>query len=219
MTDMRLFVRMPREDVLVGTLYSHRRRGVESTTFIYAASYLNRPDAYALDPELPLVGGSLHSGARRPLFGALTDCAPDRWGRTLLTRRELALARAEKRAARSLGEVDYLLGVRDDLRQGAVRLRIENDGPFLADDDTDVPALTDLPGLMDLAQRAETDASLTTAFAVAGFFRLNDGEARKIIGQVRDAVAQWRGAAGFSRVTGIGACGHGAGVHRSGDGL
>jgi hypothetical protein len=52
---------------------------------------------------------------------ALTDCAPDRWGRTLITRREAALARGERRTARALGELDYRLGVRDDLRQGALR--------------------------------------------------------------------------------------------------
>jgi serine/threonine-protein kinase HipA len=92
------------------------------------------------------------------MFGALSDCAPDRWGRTLLARREAALARAGGRATRSLGEIDYVLGVRDDLRQGALRLRVEG-GPFLADDDTGVPALTDLPELLDLAARAENDTA------------------------------------------------------------
>lgn len=92
------------------------------------------------------------------LFGSLTDCAPDRWGRTLLTRREAALARAEGRTMRTLGEIDYVLGVRDDLRQGALRLRVD-DGPFLADGDTGVPALTDLPALLDLATRAENDTA------------------------------------------------------------
>lgn len=104
------------------------------------------------------MSGSLHTRVKRALFGALTDCAPDRWGRTLMARREAALAREEGRAARSLGEVDYLLGVRDDLRQGALRLSLGN-GPFLADDITGVPALADLPALLNLAQRAENDTA------------------------------------------------------------
>ena len=145
MTDVEVYVNQEDEDFFAGTLYNQRRRGAESTTFVYSGGYLANPDAYALDPELPVVSGALHTSTQRALFGAFTDCAPDRWGRTLLTRREAALAREEGRAARSLGELDYLLGVRDDLRQGSLRFRV-TDGPFLTDDDTGVPALTDLPG-------------------------------------------------------------------------
>lgn len=79
-------------------------------------------------------------------------------GRTLITRREAAQARAEGREPRSLGEVDYLLGVRDDLRQGALRFR-HGAGPFEATDHQGVPALTDLPELLALAARAETDSA------------------------------------------------------------
>ena len=77
-----------------------------------------------------------------------------RWGRSLIRRREVAQARDEGREPRSLGEVDYLLGVRDDLRQGALRFR-RSDGPFEAVEDRGVPTLTDLPELLALAARAE----------------------------------------------------------------
>jgi len=139
-------------------LYSHRRRATESATFTYASEYLATRGAYRLDPELPLRIGSHQTRVGRPLFGAFTDCAPDRWGRTLITRREAALARDEQRAARALGEIDFLLGVRDDLRQGALRFR-SGVGPFLAAGDAGVPALTDLPELLDLAARAESDTA------------------------------------------------------------
>jgi serine/threonine-protein kinase HipA len=142
----------------VGTLYVHRRRGTESATFSYAGEYLAHPQAYAVDPELPLRSGAHQTRVGAALFGAFTDCAPDRWGRTLVTRREAALARAERRTPRSLGEVDFLLGVRDDLRQGALRFCIDN-GPFLAEDQTGAPDLTDLPSLLELADRAETDSA------------------------------------------------------------
>lgn len=154
MTDVQVHVALDGVDTLAGTLYSHRRRGTESATFTYTSGYLSTPGAYALDPELPLTTGARQTRVGAALFGAFTDCAPDRWGRTLVTRREAALAHAEGRATRSLGEIDYLLGVRDDLRQGALRFR-NGSGPFLADDDTGVPALTDLPALLDLAARAE----------------------------------------------------------------
>lgn len=158
MTQVQVHVVIGGAGVLAGALYSHRRRGTESATFTYTTGYLSTPGAYALDPELPLVSGAHQTRVGRPLFGALSDCAPDRWGRTLVNRREIAIARAEGRATRTLGEIEYLLGVRDDLRQGAIRLR-EGDGPYLADEITGVPALTDLPELLGLAERAENDTA------------------------------------------------------------
>ena len=158
MTEVQVYVSIDGRDVLAGTLYAHRRRATESATFTYASEYLATRGAYPLDPELPLRSGAYQTRVGRPLFGALTDCAPDRWGRTLITRREAALARDEQRAARALGEIDFLLGVRDDLRQGALRFR-SGVGPFLAAGDTGVPALTDLPELLDLAARAESDTT------------------------------------------------------------
>jgi len=157
-TEVQVYVSIDGRDVLAGTLYSHRRRATESATFTYASEYLATRGAYLLDPELPLRSGAHQTRVGRPLFGALTDCAPDRWGRTLITRREAALARDEQRAARALGEIDFLLGVRDDLRQGALRFR-SGVGPFLAAGDAGVPALTDLPELLDLAARAESDTA------------------------------------------------------------
>ena len=116
------------------------------------------PDAYALDPSLPLVTGSLQTPVGRVLFGAFSDCAPDRWGRTLLARKEAARAKDAGTAPRSLSEADVLLGVRDDLRQGALRFRLSEDGPYLAQD-SGVPVLTDLPALLDIAERVESDTA------------------------------------------------------------
>jgi serine/threonine-protein kinase HipA len=155
-TEVQVDVATARGAVFAGTVFSHRRRGAESATFAYSNDYLATPGSYAIGPELPLASGARQTRAGAKLFGALTDCAPDRWGRRLITRREAALARLEGRAVRSLGEVDFLLGVRDDLRQGALRFR-HGSGPYLAPEDTGVPVLTDLPALLDLATRAESD--------------------------------------------------------------
>ena len=154
------------QDVAAGTLHAHRRRGSESATFAYAPQYLSNSAAYALDPALPLSSGSYQTPAGKPMFGAFRDCAPDRWGRTLVDRREAALAREQGRTARSLGEIDYLLGVRDDLRQGALRFRDpakpghdDDIRPFLAVATMGVSALTDLPVLLDLADRADRNTA------------------------------------------------------------
>lgn len=142
--------------VEAGTLFPHRRGRSQSATFSYTGEHLAREDAYSLDPALPLVGGALQTPVGVPLFGAMADAAPDRWGRTLLDRSEMRSAREQDRAPRSLDEVDYLLGVRDDLRQGALRFS-RGRAPFLAEPDSGVPALTDLPALLALADRAEDD--------------------------------------------------------------
>jgi serine/threonine-protein kinase HipA len=145
-------------DVRVGTLYPHRRRGTESATFSYDAAYLAQPDAYAIDPQLSLSATPHQTAASRALFGAMLDGAPDRWGRTLLLRREASAARHEGCTPRALSEVDFLLGVRDDLRQGALRYSAAS-GEFVADEEHGVPALTELPALLDLADRAERDTA------------------------------------------------------------
>lgn len=146
------------DDARVGTLYSSRRRGVDSATFAYADTWLGSPHGYAIDPQLSLSAAPHHTAVSQGIFGALSDGAPDRWGRTLLLRQEARAARTEGRSPRSLGELDFLLGVRDDLRQGALRYR-QDGGAFLATDADGVPLLTDLPSLLDIAARAERDAA------------------------------------------------------------
>jgi serine/threonine-protein kinase HipA len=143
--------------IRAGTLYTRRNRGVDSATFSYDPQYVGHPDAFALSPELSFEGGTHHTGPGQGLFGVFEDCSPDRWGRTLIQRREKARAREADEEPRSMSAADYLLGVRDDLRQGAARFRLGADGPFLATEETGIPALTDLPELLHLAQRAEED--------------------------------------------------------------
>jgi serine/threonine-protein kinase HipA len=144
-------------DVTAGRLWSHRRRGTESATFTYDTDYLARPDAYALDPALSLVAGQQQTSTGRAMFGAFTDCAPDRWGRRLIARAERRRALREGGAERSFGEIDYLLGVRDDLRQGALRFHDSETGTYLAHEEAGVPPLVDLPKLLSASDRLERD--------------------------------------------------------------
>ncbi len=143
-------------DEFVGRLYCHRRRGVESATFHYDHSWLASPDAYALEPLLPLRSGSFQTAAGLALFGCFCDSAPDRWGRALIRR---AQARHAIGAARSVGDGDFLLGVRDDARQGALRFRIPGESGFVADAQTGVPHLIELPRLLDASARLERDGA------------------------------------------------------------
>jgi len=158
-SDIEVYVAVGKQNLLAGRVYPHRRRGIESASFVYNDRYLADPDAYALDPGLPLVTGTLQTPVGRALFGAFADSSPDRWGRTLIQRAERARAKAAATAPRSMSEVDLLLGVRDDLRQGALRFRLNEQGPFLETEESGVPALTDLPALLDIAARAERDTA------------------------------------------------------------
>jgi serine/threonine-protein kinase HipA len=74
--DIAVYVAVGEKNVIAGRLYPHRRGGVESASFLYDASYLADPSAYALDPVLPLVTGTLQSAVGHALFGAFSDCAP-----------------------------------------------------------------------------------------------------------------------------------------------
>lgn len=157
--EVEVLVQIAGEDVLAGRVWSHRRNKVESATFIYAEQYLARQGAYALDPLLPLSSGQHQTPLGRSIFGAFSDCAPDRWGRMLIHRRYRAEAGNGHTGEQSFGEVDYLLGVRDDLRQGALRFREPSGAEFLASEQDGVPHLVDLPRLLSFADRAERDVA------------------------------------------------------------
>lgn len=122
--------------VRMGLLHATPSRGREIFAFEYDEAWLASKHALVLDPSLRLHQGPQHAPAGRDSFGVFLDSSPDRWGRVLLQRREAQLARGEKRRERSLLELDYLLGVYDGHRLGALRFR-QAGGPFL-DDNTEL---------------------------------------------------------------------------------
>lgn len=146
------------EPQLVGRLYTHVRRGRETATFEYDQTWLDHDERYALEPALQLGPGPFHAGADKPLFGAIGDSAPDRWGRVLMRRSERRRAAAAGDAPRTLLEIDYLLLVNDEARMGALRFADQPGGPFLAPPgNRPVPPLVDLPRLLSAAERVVAD--------------------------------------------------------------
>jgi serine/threonine-protein kinase HipA len=119
---------------VMGTMAVTRARGHDVVAFDYDGAWLASAAARVLDPALRLHAGPQYPGQALPSFGVFLDSSPDRWGRTLLDRREAWRARQAGRAPVALRELDYLLGVHDRHRLGALRFRI-GDGPFLDDDD------------------------------------------------------------------------------------
>lgn len=155
---IEVVVQLDGEDVVAGQLYWRRRQATETASFVYSDDFLRRRDAYALDPQaLSLVQGALQTPLGWPVFRAFADSAPDRWGRSLIKRQERRRASELGLAERGIAEIEYLLGVRDDLRQGALRYRNDGAGPFLAEPEAGVPRLTDLPMLLAAARNFEFD--------------------------------------------------------------
>ena len=121
------------EPTLMGLLSATPSRGREIFSFEYDPTWLKSSERAQLDPTLALYAGPQYPTAGRTSFGVFLDSSPDRWGRLLMLRREAQLARAENREERRLLESDYLLGVHDGHRMGALRFRV--DDRFLDDND------------------------------------------------------------------------------------
>ena len=116
---------------MVGTLFSSRSRGKEIFSFEYDKKWLQSPFVQEIDPDLGLFSGIQYLRDEKSNFGIFLDSSPDRWGRVLMDRRESILARIEKRPRRNMSESDYLLGVFDVLRMGALRFKETESGLFL----------------------------------------------------------------------------------------
>jgi serine/threonine-protein kinase HipA len=143
---------------LCGHLWARARKGQESATFEYDASWLKSGARFSLDPALALGAGAFQTGQGKALFGALGDSAPDRWGRVLMRRAERRVADREKRAPRTLREIDYLLLVNDEARLGALRFAKEVGGAFLrADSESRIPPVVKLPRLLTAAEHFENE--------------------------------------------------------------
>lgn len=143
------------EPTLVGTLRSSVIKNKEHFSFSYDEAWLQSSFAQKIDPDLHLYSGEQHSEDDKN-FRTFLDSCPDRWGRLLMKRREAILARQEERRPRVLNEVDYLLGVHDLYRLGALRFKRDMDGPFLDDDEKlAAPPISSLKELEYAAQQVE----------------------------------------------------------------
>jgi len=144
--------------VLIGKLYVSETRGKEVFSFEYSKDWIRSTDAsFILDPDLRLYEGRQYA-PDKPLFGVFSDSCPDRWGRLLMKRKEEILAREENRKPKALTESDYLLGVYDETRSGALRFSLEENGPFLSTDkNLPAPPWTTLRSLESASLAFESD--------------------------------------------------------------
>jgi serine/threonine-protein kinase HipA len=156
--DVLVYVDLQGMPHLVGRLWTRMRKDRESATFEYDKSWLANPVRFSLEPALKLGPGPFHTPSEKPLFGAIGDSAPDRWGRVLMRRAERRRAEREGQTPRTVTEIDYLLMVDDEARLGALRFSEREGGPFLAEHGpTKIPPLIELPRLLSAAEHVLSD--------------------------------------------------------------
>ncbi|HCE46553.1 MAG TPA: toxin HipA [Lentisphaeria bacterium] len=125
--------------VKMGCLNVDVARGKEIFSFEFTSAWLRSESARMLDPDLQFYPGRQYADREKNNFGIFLDSSPDRWGRQLIRRHEAISARRERRPARPLLESDYLLGVHDTTRMGALRFKLDESRDFV-NNDSELPA-------------------------------------------------------------------------------
>jgi serine/threonine-protein kinase HipA len=160
MTSQQIYVsiELGEKTFKIGRLWFRQRNARQSASFEYDQGWLRHSEKFALEPALQLTEGTFHTTSDQIIFGAIGDSAPDRWGRVLMRRAEGARAKSVKETPRTLSEADYLLGVNDEARQGALRFSLEDGGAYLTPKDGEsIPPLIDLPRLLSATERYLND--------------------------------------------------------------
>lgn len=145
------------EPKIVGILSAQQAKGKKAFSFEYDKDWLKSGQQFLLDPDIQLYGGPQYPNQKEN-FGIFLDSMPDTWGRTLMKRREAQLAREKNVKPKTLYDIDFLLGVFDESRMGALRFKIDLVGEFLDNDKvTSTPPWASIRELQNAAFIFEND--------------------------------------------------------------
>lgn len=146
---------------LIGILSAHQAKGTKVFSFAYDPDWLDSGERFLLDPEINWYSGDQYP-VEKENFGVFMDSMPDTWGKRLMQRKAAQRAAEEKKAVRSLTDLDYLLQVHDFTRMGALRFKTDPEGPFLDDDgDRPTPPWAHIRELQNSAAVFEEDGNET----------------------------------------------------------
>ena len=147
-----------KEVELIGELGYESLRGADSYSFTFNNEWLRQHSDLFLSDDLNNYQGQQYTQPDKDIFGCFSDALPDRWGRTLLLRREQITVAEEKRPARRLSPFDFLTGIDDFSRMGGFRFKETPDGEFInVSESLKIPPLTDIREL--IAASAEIEKS------------------------------------------------------------
>ncbi len=145
-----------KEPRLIGELSYESLRGSDSYGFCYSDDWLRDYGNLFLSDDLNNYPGQQYTAPGKDIFGCFSDALPDRWGRTLINRREQILAKEEKRPIRRLSSFDYLVGIEDYSRMGGLRFKESLDGEYInASEVLRIPPLTDIRELIAASSEIE----------------------------------------------------------------
>ena len=149
---------------LIGELGYESLRGSDSYCFTFSDEWLKKHGDLFLSDDLNNYPGQQYTQQGKDIFGCFSDALPDRWGRTLLLRREQLTAMEENRSMRRLSSFDFLTGIDDFSRMGAFRFKEDPDGEFInVSELLKIPPLTDIRELIAASaeiERSEEDNEL-----------------------------------------------------------
>lgn len=140
----------------IGELCYEKLRGSDSYAFKFDNDWLNLHAGIKLSEDINNYPGMQYTLPGNDIFGCFSDALPDRWGRTLLKRREQLQAEEEQRAPRNLSSFDYLVGIDDFSRMGGFRFKKEKDGGVInVSPSLKIPPLTEIRELIYASQEIE----------------------------------------------------------------
>ena len=123
------WIGMP-EPKTIGVLSAQQAKGKKAFSFGYDKDWLKSEQKFILDPDMQFYGGPQYPNQKEN-FGIFLDSMPDTWGRTLMKRREAQQAKEKNEKPKTLYDIDFLLGVFDESRMGALRFKTNPNGEFL----------------------------------------------------------------------------------------
>ena len=146
------------EAKMIGVLAAHYAKGKKAFSFEYDKDWIKSEQQLLLDPDIQFYSGPQYPNNKEN-FGVFLDSMPDTWGRTLMKRRAAQLAKEKDQKAPTLYEIDYLLGVYDESRMGALRFKTDPKGPFLDNSESNpTPPWSSVRELQQASKNFENDA-------------------------------------------------------------
>ena len=145
------------EPKLMGVLSAHYGKGKKAFGFEYDKEWIKTGSQRLMDPDIQFFSGAQFPNNKEN-FGVFLDSMPDTWGRTLMKRKTAQQARENGEKTQTLYDIDYLLGVFDKTRMGALRFKTSLDGSFLDDDhEHSTPPWSSIRELQAAAKNLEDD--------------------------------------------------------------
>lgn len=145
------------EPKVIGILSAQQAKGKKAFSFEYDLNWLKTEKKFLLDPDIQFYGGPQYPNQKEN-FGIFLDSMPDTWGRTLMKRRQAQQAKEKNEKSKILYDIDFLLGVYDESRMGALRFKTDPNGDFLDNNKTaSTPPWSSIRELQNAAENFEND--------------------------------------------------------------